>query len=239
MTIAMLRRSGAASSQPTQSGANHAAPASRATIPIEPRRRMIVIASPAASSERPATTSAARASPEPPAYVVGGSAGCGTRSTVVTPSCQSQQTHAHPQYAGEEATADRGCLHRPILPPAGRRRPRASLFERDLAWIRVPPPGGLSMRSLPPTASILSASPRRPKPRAGSAPPTPSSATSTSSRLSRPGRSGSRPARPTHASRCSRAPPSTGSRRWPPRLTRPARTRARGRQAPDSDLQGL
>ena len=73
--VARLRTSGAASSQPTQAGANHAALASSATMPSRPR-----VASPAASSASPATTSAAARSHDCPAYVVNSEAG--TRNTV-------------------------------------------------------------------------------------------------------------------------------------------------------------
>src|SRR5215211_4185483 len=50
------------------------------------------------------------------------------------------------------------------------------------ALITVGPPGGLVMVSSPSTAATRSARPRRPLPRAGSAPPAPSSMTSTMSR---------------------------------------------------------
>ena len=36
--------------------------------------------------------------------------------------CESEQTHAEPQYAGTSHSSERGCLHRPILPLSGRRR---------------------------------------------------------------------------------------------------------------------
>src|SRR5436309_2495630 len=72
--------------------------------------------------------------------------------------------------------------------PAGATHPltvphpwRGSSAER-----RVPPAGGLSRRRAPPSASTRSASPRRPEPCAGSAPPTPSSTISTSTARSSP-----------------------------------------------------
>jgi CheY-like chemotaxis protein len=47
----------------------------------------------------------------------------------------------------------------------------------DVIWMSkvVPPPGGLVMCNVPPSASIRSPSPVSPEPRAGSAPPVPSS----------------------------------------------------------------
>ena len=84
------------------------------------------------------------------------------------------------------------------------------------ARTRVPPPGGLSTSSAPSSASTRSTSPRRPVPRAGSAPPTPSSATSIDDAAVR--RASRRRARRSRArtSRRSRAP-RTRRRTPPPR----------------------
>jgi len=52
------------------------------------------------------------------------------------------------------------------------------------AWMIVPAPGALVTAMRPPIAATRSSRPRRPEPRAGSAPPTPSSAISTARRPS-------------------------------------------------------
>ena len=64
-----------------------------------------------------------------------------------------------------------------------------------LARSRVPPPTGLSISSVPPTAATRSSSPRSPPPASGSTPPTPSSATSDHQHPAR--RAAPRPARST------------------------------------------
>ena len=87
------------------------------------------------------------------------------------------------------SSPSRGVRHHPAHNPlAGSTQERGCLGSGNCATSVVPPPDGLSSVIVPPNASILSLSPTRPEPQAGSAPPTPSSRTQTQRLRSRSSR---------------------------------------------------
>src|SRR4029078_12881136 len=72
-----------------------------------------------------------------------------------------------------------GSGQRAVDPPRDATVEAGALATGIDATRRGPPQGGLSIERVPPRASTRSASPHRPEPPAGSAPPRPSSATIT------------------------------------------------------------